>query len=182
MLKRFTIPLVLAFALVGAGCDLRAGKGGQDQDAGGPAMTFKKVSLSEYDGARRLWDLKAAEVEYDRRLAHLQDVTVRIYRGQELSAECQAPAAEFDTTTRDLKLTGPVRVTAQNGRAVLEAENVSWSGPDHRLVALGRVEIQHGPSRLQAFGLEADTATSRVVLAGPIDGKFQVAHPGPRGR
>lgn len=176
------IVTLLALALLGAGCQLRSGGSGNDADSGGPFMTFTRVSIAEYDGSSRLWDLRAAEVDYDNRIARLKDVKVQIFRGNNLSVECEAPAGDFDTLTRDLKLAGPVRVSAQGGRALLEAESITWSGPAHKLVAQGRVEIQHGPSRLQAFGLEADTANSRVVLAGPIDGKFQIAHPGRRGR
>lgn len=175
------VPL-LTLALLGAGCSLRSAGAGQDQDPDGPSLSFSKVSIAEFDGARRLWDLHAAEVVYDHEVARLRDVKVQVYRDRTVSATCQAPAADFDTTTRDLSLAGPVRMVAQGGRAVLRAENISWIGSAARLVARGRIEILHGPSRLQAFGLEADQATSRVILAGPVEGKFRIAHPGMDGR
>lgn len=145
-------------------------------------MSFSNVSIAEFDGATRLWDLHAAEVDYDHKVARLRSVKVQLFKDLRVSAVCQAPAADFDTTTRDLTLLGPVRVVAQDGNAVLSAENVTWSGATHKAVAHGRIEIKHGPSQLLAYGLEADTASSHVVLAGPIDGRFRVAHPGPAGR
>jgi len=163
-----------ALVLVSAGCDLHAGRGQQDLDHGGPALTFSRVSLSEFDGSRKVWDLKADAIRYDERTARLQGVTLRYFKDGHVAAVCQAPEANLDTLTRDLDLAGPVKIDTEKGEALVEAQHVQWSAAERKLRAQGRIVVRHGLSRLVAHGIEADEALTKVNLVGPIDGRFKL--------
>jgi hypothetical protein len=123
---------VSALVTLGSGCHLRGG--GHDASEGhpdGPGIVFSQVSLAEFSGADKLWQMHAAHVRYVGTVAHLDGVTFRHFRAGRPDEVATARTATFDTTTRDVQLLGPVVVRGRPGEA--RFEQITWRAAERKL-------------------------------------------------
>lgn len=164
--------LLVGAALVGAGCQAQSQRASAAQAPGGPPVSFSKVTLSEFDGQIKVWDLEARHVDYDKRLAALEEVRLTYYQDGRLSSIVRAPAARFDTETRNLRMVGRTTMHSAVASTSFAADDVRWNAGSQRLQAQGNVIFDRGPSRLAAHTLEADRSLSRVRLDGAVVGRF----------
>jgi hypothetical protein len=124
---------ILALAALGTACSPRPGQKGGGVSFGGPAIVFSKVSLAEYEGSAKIWNLEADRVRYDNRWARLEGLTVRYFRDGIQAAVCRAAGGTLDTESHDITFDGPVTFQGAGGKAILEGAR--GLGAERKLVA-----------------------------------------------
>ncbi|MBI6545595.1 MAG: LPS export ABC transporter periplasmic protein LptC [Cyanobacteria bacterium NC_groundwater_1444_Ag_S-0.65um_54_12] len=174
MIRLFVI--LVSIVLV-TGCQASSREAIATPDPGAPVQ-FAKVSLAEFVGNMKIWDLQAKRVGYDGQLANLEQVTLRYYRAGQPASVVEAPAARFNTMTRDLAMQGRVRMRSLSASTSFAANDIRWQAGSQRLRATGQIIFQRGPSYLLAEQLAADSSLQRIQLLGSVQATFSLAVPG----
>ncbi|MBM3275625.1 MAG: hypothetical protein FJZ00_10755 [Candidatus Sericytochromatia bacterium] len=125
---------ISALVALGSGCQLRGeSHDGAERHPDGPSIAFSQVSLAEFSGADKLWQMHASRVRYVGTVAHLEGVTFRHFRDGLPDEVATAKTATFDTTTRDVQLRGPVIVKGRPGEA--RFDQITWRAAERKLTA-----------------------------------------------
>lgn len=141
-----------------------------------PAVELATVDLVEYDGGQKLWELAAASVVYDRdnRLAHLQDLEVRFWEGDQVVSIARSPRAVLETEARNIRMQGGIRVTSTQATTSVEAREVEWQAGTQELHAVGDVVFRRGRSTVEGPELWASRSLARVRVGSPVKARVVV--------
>lgn len=135
-----------------------------------PALEFRGVDLVEFSAGAKVWDLKAVDVHYDpdSQVANLNGIQARFWEGGRVVSTAESPRAVLDSRTRNLVMSGGIRVDSALANTQVRADEVVWQSASQSLHASGSVTFQRGPSQLTGPALWANRSLMKVRMGSPV--------------
>lgn len=130
-------------------------------------MAFSGSRLTEDQDGKRIWELTARVMEVDpkTRWVYLTDLSGILFRADGSRIEVTAKNAVVDPQTRNLEMSGAIRMVASDG-ASFTADKGNYVAQSRRIVAVGSVQVTQGDYVLTAHELETDDKLDRIVVRG----------------
>ncbi len=141
-----------------------------------PAVQLQTVEIVEFDEGRKLWELLARNVVYDRdhQLAELEDLEVRFWERGRVVSVARSPRAVLETEVRNIRMKDGVRVTSTQSTTSVEAREVEWQAGSQQLHATGDVVFRRGGSTMEGPELWADRSLMRARVGSPVRARVVV--------
>lgn len=138
-------------------------------------MTMVNASFSEMRGDAKLWDLTAAQADYDKDTGEvfLQQLLANIYDERAGKLQITAKSGFYDEKKRLISMTGDVEVLTKQGMS-LETDQLDYL-PDQDLVKTDRpVKVKDNRLTLTAVGMELFPNTEQVKFHHQIHSVIEV--------
>lgn len=111
---------------------------------------FKSATASESGGA--------AEVE-------LAGVEASLYRDGKVASRMVAPRVVADSSKKEIRAYGGVKVTSLTDNATASAEEMVWKPKENKIIGTGGVRMDRGNIHIRARSISTDTALKRASLS-----------------
>ncbi len=130
-----------------------------------PSLVFDGFTAEGTRLGVKLWEAKAAtaQVYNDKKMAKVQDVSIRYFQDGRVVSRARADDADINTQTNDILASGHVVLQARNG-AVLYTSRLRWDQKRQRVSTDEYVKVVKGDSILTGKGLVADRQLENVVV------------------
>ena len=130
-------------------------------------MTYDGNTISEEKNGRKLWEITSEHMEVD---VKTQDITMsgitgHFYAEDGSVAELKADNGVYAGNSKDVKLTGKIKVTNSDG-AVLTCEEMQWLNEKEILAAIGKVRAAREDVFLTADRVESSDGFNKVKAKG----------------
>lgn len=141
-----------------------------------PAAELETVTIVEFDGGQKLWELMAEKVVYDRdrQLAELADLEVRFWENGRVVSIAHSPRAVLETEARNIRMQGGIRVVSTQTTTSVEAQEVQWQAGTQELHAIGDVVFRRGPSTMEGPEMQANRSLMRARVGSPVRARVVV--------
>lgn len=130
-----------------------------------PSLVFDGFTATGTRLGEKLWEARAAtaQVFNDKKLARVQNVSIRYFKNGKVVSRARADEADLNTQTEDIAAQGNVVLQAQNG-AVLYTSRLRWDQKHQRVSTEDWVKVVKEDSILTGKGLIADRDLEDVVV------------------
>ena len=130
-------------------------------------MAFSGSNMTETQDGRKIWDLTARVIEVDTRTqqVYMTDMKGNLFRADGTQIEVTAPNAVIDPKTRNIELTGGIRMKAGDG-TVFTADQGRYVASERKIFASGSIKVVREDTILTANELETDDRFDLMVVKG----------------
>lgn len=137
------------------------------EETGPKVMTYDGNTISEEKDGHKIWEITSEHMEVD---IHAQDMTMtgitgRFYAKDGSVANLKADSGVYGSKSKDVKLTGNIKVTNSDG-AVLTCEEMHWLNKEEILAAIGKVSAVREDVLLTADRVESADGFNKVKAKG----------------
>ena len=114
------------------------------EETGKKIMTYDGNTISEEKNGRKIWEITSEHMEVDVKTQDMtmSGITGHFYAEDGSVADLKADNGVYGGKSKDVKLTGNIKVTNSDG-AVLTCEEMQWLNKKEILAAIGKV--RRGP-------------------------------------
>lgn len=137
----------------------------------GVDLSLQQVHFSETQGTRKKWELFAATAAYDRNADVTRLTRVRFVVSSAASLgtlQVTADQGEYHHATKDVQLSGHVRVVGEKGFS-LDASQLGYRSARALLETAGAVTLVNGQLKVAGTGLELHTETRQARILHQVD-------------
>ena len=152
---------IAIFALYGFGCD-KAQENVTQFTEDVPQQTLQRFSTSHTEAGITKWLLIGNEARFLQESIEVQQPTVQIFEGGELTITLTGDRGEITQRSNDIQLFHNVVGVSSDGK--LYTDELHWRNGDGKLYAPNESEIVHGDSRLIGIELEAEPSLERIAM------------------
>ncbi|MBK5276663.1 MAG: LPS export ABC transporter periplasmic protein LptC [Desulfuromonadales bacterium] len=134
-------------------------------------VALKNARFTEMREGVTVWELVAAQVEYDKTgdIAYLADIRmVYAARGKNGSITVTAAKGDYSAASRNIRLRGTVHVVTGSGM-VFDTESLDYLAEKSHFRTADKVKILHERLSLTATGMELDAKTERAHFHSSVD-------------
>ncbi len=130
-------------------------------------MTYDGNTISEEKNGRKIWEITSEHMEVD---VNTQDMTMtgitgHFYAEDGSVADLKADSGTYAGKSKDVKLTGNIKVTNSDG-AVLTCKEMQWLNKEEILAAIGTVCATREDVLLTADRVESSDGFNKVKAKG----------------
>ena len=137
------------------------------EDNGAKVMTYDNNTISEEKNGRKIWEITSDHIEVDVKTQDmkLEGITGHFYAEDGSVADLKADSGVYGGKSKDVKLTGNIKVTNSDG-SILTSEELEWKNEAAILAAIGKVCAVREDVFLTADRVESSDGFNKVKAMG----------------
>jgi LPS export ABC transporter protein LptC len=174
--RKVFVPAVLLIMAIAAGAVVFVSTGRQKPSprplkvmSDNVDVEIKDILFTEIGDGSVKWEIKASTARYLKgaNLALFEGVRVTLLPTGGGKYVLSGDRGEFRTDTKDIKLTGHVKIITERGD-ILTAERLQYANGQRRIVSDGPVIVESGRLRVNGEGMHMDIARQEVSLLAKV--------------